>query len=136
MAIHEKNALREIGSRLKELRKHLNYSRDRMASFLGVTPNGYGKNECGETLPGIPSLRRLSEELHISMDWLMFNRGSMYFQEIPPEIEIKEEEKSGLEKTMPDIRELLDYMEQDLQFRYEVLAFFYKYKKEAAKPQV
>jgi hypothetical protein len=29
MAIHEKNTIRGIGARLKELREHLNYSRDR-----------------------------------------------------------------------------------------------------------
>ena len=53
MAIHEKNTIRGIGARLKKLREHLDYSRDRM-------------------------------------------------------------------------------MEQNQQFRYEVLAFFYKYKKETA----
>jgi transcriptional regulator with XRE-family HTH domain len=134
MAIHEKNTLREIGTRLKELRKHLDYSRNRMAVFLEITPNGYGKNECGETFPGLPSLRRLSEELRISMDWLIFNRGSMYFQESQPEIKIKEEKKPGLEET-PEVRELLEYMEQEPQFKYEVLANFYKYKKEAANPR-
>jgi transcriptional regulator with XRE-family HTH domain len=120
MAIHEKNALREIGSRLKELRKHLDYSRDRMAAFFEITPNGYGKNESGETFPRLPSLRRLSEELNISMDWLIFKRGAMYFQESQPGITIKEEKKTGLEETMPDVRELLEYMEQDPQFKYEV----------------
>jgi transcriptional regulator with XRE-family HTH domain len=130
MAIHEKNTIREIGDRLKKLREHLNYSRKRMAAFLGVTSNGYGKNECGINFPSIPTLKRLSKELNISMDWLIFNRGPMYIQEAPPAVNTEVAKKPSLVEIIPDLKELLDYMEQNQQFRYEVLAFFYKYKKE------
>ena len=132
MAIHEKNTIREIGDRLKKLRESLNYSRNRMAALLGITPNGYGKNESGISFPSIPTLKRLSKDLNISMDWLIFNRGPVHFQEIPPAVNTEEEKKPDLVEIIPDIKELLDYMEQNQQFRYEVLAFFYRYKKETA----
>ncbi len=149
MGINHRKTLQEVAGRLKELREHLNYSRKEMAARLGVTRNGYTKNENGDTLPGIPSLRRLSRDLDISMDWLLFNRGPMYFPEKlpeepePPKEEIKEEppEKEEenkaprIEEIMPDVRELLDHMEKDPLFRHKVLLDFYTYKKETEKAE-
>ncbi len=43
----------------------------------------------------------------------------MHIQEIPPAVKTDEEKKPGLVEIIPDIKELLDYMEQNQQFRYE-----------------
>lgn len=135
--------LQEIGSRLQNLRELLNFSREEMAAQCGVTMSGYGKNERGDTFPGIETLRRLSNNLDISMDWLIFNKGPMYYKkkhqemEKPLDVEKEPEEKkqpekktTGLDEVMTDVRELLEYMAQDPLLRYEVLVYFYKYKKE------
>jgi len=134
MAIYEKKTLRAVGERLKQLREHLDYSRQKMGALLDLTANGYGKNENGETFLSIASLRGLSKDLNVSMDWLLFNRGSMFFPEQTAEekepVKMEEEKAPGIKDSMPDVRQLLDYMEQDSLFRHEVLVYFFKHKKE------
>jgi transcriptional regulator with XRE-family HTH domain len=145
--INIKRNHQDSGNKLKKLRKLLNLSRKEMAARLGLTRSGYTRNENGDTFPGKSTLRRLSKDFDISMDWLFFDRGPMYFQEkLPEEKEppVKEQEEPPreeeekrtprIEEVMPDVRELLDHMEQDPLLRYEMLLTFYKYKKETQKP--
>jgi hypothetical protein len=61
------------------------------------------------------------------MDRLFFNRGQMFFRE--QQAEGIKEKAAGIENLIPDVRELLDYMDQDSLFRHEVLVYFYKYRK-------
>jgi hypothetical protein len=82
-----------------------------------------------------------------SMDWLLFNKGPLFYKEKTPEetkqppeekppVQQKQPEKQteekfpGLEQVMTDVKELLDYMAKDPLLKYEVLVYFYKYKKE------
>ena len=134
----------EIGNRLQELREHLNYSRQQMALHCEVTKGGYAKYERGDYLPKLDTLEQLSKKFDTSMDWLLFNKGPMSFKEKEPEEkkepqgktgEKKTEEKfPGLEHVTPDVKQLLDYMALDPLLRYEVLVYFYKYKKENTQP--
>jgi transcriptional regulator with XRE-family HTH domain len=120
-----------------------------MAARLGVKTNTYHKNENGETFPGAKTLNLLQEEFGISMEWFMFGRGPMYYKDIlaDPAAAIKKEgreeletalkEVSGklekfawLEEAGPEMETLLLEMEKDPQLRFELLAYFYKYKKE------
>ncbi len=138
MRTDNRKTVQEVGARLKELRGRLNYSRNEIANRLGITANAFGKNENGNTLPGIPTLRRLSGDLNVSMDWLFFNRGPMVYHEKLSEKEAfseKEKKAPRIEEVMPDVRELLDHMEKDPLLRHKVLLDFYKYKKENEKPE-
>jgi len=138
MRTDNRKTAQEVGARLKELRGCLNYSRNEIANRLGITANAFGKNENGNTLPGIPTLRRLSGDLNVSMDWLFFNRGPMvYHEKLSEEEAFSEEEKKAprIEEVMPDVRELLDHMDKDPLLRHKVLLDFYKYKKENEKPE-
>jgi transcriptional regulator with XRE-family HTH domain len=113
-----------------------------MAGYFELSVSGYSKNENGETLPGLSTLRRLSDDHDISLDWLILNKGPKYFKEKePPKQEGLDQEKqqqkeadekiARWEAVMPDVKDLLEYMEQDPLLRHEVLAFFYKYKKKS-----
>jgi transcriptional regulator with XRE-family HTH domain len=63
-----------------------------MAARLGITFSGYYKNEHAETLPSVSSLKRLSDDFHISMDWLFFNKGPMHYEEkTKKEMELEQE---------------------------------------------
>lgn len=135
-----KQRLKEIGSRLTQLREQLNYSRDKMAALCEVTESGLAKNERGDHLPQLDTLENLVKKFDASMDWLLFNKGPLFFKEKTheekPPVQQKQPEKQpgekflGLEHVMPDVNELLDYMAKDPLLKYEVLVFFYKYKKE------
>ncbi|UCH97809.1 MAG: hypothetical protein JSV88_13410, partial [Candidatus Aminicenantes bacterium] len=84
----------------------------------------------------------------ISMDWLIFDYGPMFLKEKEPgkppgeevakELAIQAEElkeagqeevkKPWWEESMPDARELLEFMAKDPLFRYKVFLYFYEYK--------
>jgi transcriptional regulator with XRE-family HTH domain len=138
-----KQRLKEIGARLTKLREQLNYSREEMAAHCEVTESGLGKNERGDHLPQLDTLENLVKKFDASMDWLLFNKGPLFYkektqeekqqppEEKPPVQQKQPEEKfPGLEQVMPDVKELLDYMAKDPLLKYEVLVYFYKYKKE------
>ncbi|NIM17439.1 MAG: helix-turn-helix domain-containing protein [Candidatus Aminicenantes bacterium] len=118
-----KEFMQNLGRRLRTIRRQLNYNQQEMASALGLKRSGYFKNEEGETFPGVSTLFRLQKNYDISMDWLIFNKGPMVFKE-----KQQEEKPAGLEERSPEVRELVDVMEQDPQLKHEILAYFYKYK--------
>ena len=141
MGLKYRSTLQAVGNKLRALRRQLNYSRARMAAYFELSVSGYSKNENGETLPGLSTLRRLSDDFEISLDWLILNKGPKYFKEkeAPKQEELDQEKQQQQkqveekvvrwEAVMPDVKDLLEYMEQDPLLRHEVLAFFYKYKK-------
>ncbi len=72
--------LQEYSVRLDTLRKQLNLSREEMAAHLGLTMSGYAKTERGETFLGIAKLARLAKAFDISLDWLLINRGPIFYR--------------------------------------------------------
>ncbi len=129
MAFNRARFIGAIGGRLIRLRKHLNYSLEEMARKLGLSKSGYYKNEGGLVFPGLETLDCLQRDYDISMDWLIFEKGPMHYQEKEPEPEkMEEKETLDLENISPDVRELLEYMEGDRLLKHEVLVYFYRYK--------
>jgi len=120
-----------IGDRLKKLREHLKYSREEMSAHFSLTKSGYDRNERGETFPSGDMLIRLAKNFGVSMDWLLFDRGPMYY----PEEQKSRETLQALQDAIPEVKELLEYMGRDPLLRYEMLIHFYKYKKEQEKKQ-
>ncbi|MCP5105554.1 MAG: helix-turn-helix transcriptional regulator [bacterium] len=113
----------QIGGRLRQLRKILNHSRPDMAAQLGINRTSYYKNETGESFPGTNTLYWLQKKFDISMDWLIFNRGPMYYKQKAPV-----EKKPRLEEQSPEVGQLLEAMEQDPRLKHEILAYFFKYR--------
>ena len=124
MAADRKRLLLEnLGRRLRRVRKQLNYSLGEMAGKLGVSKSGYYKNEKGITFPGVLTLDHLQWAYDISMDWLIFNKGPVFYKEKLPELSPQETLDIS-----SDVREMLEQMAHDRLLEHEVLAFFYKYK--------
>ena len=119
-----------MGQRLRQLRTHLNYSPREMAARLGIQTSPYYKNENGDTLPGSDSLYRLHQDFGISLDWLFFNYGPMYYRERQSAEETeKPEPVTGApptwEERMPGVQEMLQHMEQDPLLRHRILLYYY-----------
>jgi transcriptional regulator with XRE-family HTH domain len=156
--------LKAAGVRLKKLRKHVNCDKKQMASRLGIVTNTYYKNESGLNLPSLTTLKRLVDDFDLSMDWLLFGRGSMFFKEKAQkekeleqavkelntqldrerknhetECKKKEEElknqrqKAAFIESRPDMKELLEHMEQDAIFYHKLMLYFQEYKIEKKK---
>jgi len=136
-----RKAKQAIALRLYEIRKQAGYSRIEMASRLGITNGGYNKNESGENSPCLDSLRRLSGDFEISMDWFFFNKGPMHYKEKGErekelekkvaeleEEQRKREEKAGTIEMRTEVRELLAYMENNAMFYFELMLYFQKFK--------
>jgi transcriptional regulator with XRE-family HTH domain len=151
--------LKAAGARLKKLRKHVNCDMKQMASRLGIVKNTYYKNENGVNLPSLTTLKRLVDDFDLSMDWLLFGRGPMFYKEKAQkekelehtvkelntqldrerknheaECKKKEEElkdqrqKAAFIESRPDMKELLEHLEQDAIFYHELMLYFRKYK--------
>ncbi|NIM12267.1 MAG: helix-turn-helix domain-containing protein [Candidatus Aminicenantes bacterium] len=127
--MNRKKRLEAIGSRLRRVRMQLGYSQKKMASYFGIQQSGYTKNEMGGSVPGLHTLIVLSSTFGISLDWLLCEKGPMYY---------KEKESSfhgGISEIGPadvrkDVKELLETMERIPLLCYQVLSFFQKFKVE------
>ncbi len=139
-------AYRNIGKRLQDLREDLDLSNAEMARLCKLVKRSYIRNEEGATYPSITTLNQLSEGYNVSMDWLLFDEGTMYRQKIsdtPPTPEITEtreqtDENERAEQTerqeLPEIasqdevRELLEHMDRIPMLKYELLLQFQNFK--------
>lgn len=115
--------LKEIGSRLEEIRVSLGLSVKELTSFLGIGSSSYTKYKYGVSLPRLHNLISLSDRFDISLDWLIRGKGPMLYK-----VKTKPEEKNRLEPVMEDVKELLDHMERIPLLRYQVLSFFQEFK--------
>ena len=133
MAITKQRANRQkilngIGQRLEMVRKRFHITSKEMAEKMGIQTKAYYRHEKGETMPGPVALERLQQELDISLNWLVFNRG--------PETQNDKMEETikMVEEEMPEVKELLDAMRRDQVLRHKVMLFFYDYReKEKSK---
>lgn len=135
--MNRKDILKDIGYRLKKVREALNNSGPQMAYEFGLMRSSYLRNESGKTCPGIITMRILGNKFDISLDWLICEKGPMFYRE--KEQKQQELSKAALEvKPAPetldslpgDIRELLEHMKRIPLLRYETLASFHKFKQE------
>jgi transcriptional regulator with XRE-family HTH domain len=131
----KKNLLIEIGYKLKKVREALRLKNSELADDIGFNRSSFCRYESGKTPPGIKTLYGLGEKFNISLDWLICNKGEMFYREIAA----TELEKESMEPPAPpssptldslpgDIRELLEHMERIPLLRYEILTYFLKFK--------
>jgi transcriptional regulator with XRE-family HTH domain len=131
-----KTLVKDVASKLRKIREPLGYNHREMGELLSAQRSSYTRYEKGETFPREVALYRLGEKFDISLDWLILDRGPMYYKEKEAIKEEKKEEKKDTEppapgKTLPDdVLELVEVMEQVPILRYKVLLYFHELKKE------
>jgi len=142
--------------RLKTVRKQNNLLRTQMAEALDVCVNGYRKCERGENGLSQQSQIILAEKFDISLNWLLLDKGPMHLTDIEKALlenvqlkqEIRRQEQMGkngnagsdklpkmVEVTTPEVRELLEFMEANPLFKFQLLTHFYRFKQEGQAPQ-
>jgi transcriptional regulator with XRE-family HTH domain len=119
----------EIGARLRKMRDAYRYSIVGMANQLSVHRETYGKNEMGISVPGAISLYNLGNLFNISLDWLVCNKGPMYFTEKTGEQKAADA-AAGSPPLSDEIKELVDYMGKIPLLRYEILSQFHRFREE------
>lgn len=121
----KKELKREIGARMRKVRKALNYTQETMVSHFDIGRANYSRIEKGEVLPNAAVLNTLRVEFNVSLDWLITGGGKMF---------ISAQEKKGKGEFIdfgeytPEIRELLVYMDKVAMVKHAVLGFFLEYK--------
>jgi transcriptional regulator with XRE-family HTH domain len=116
----------EIALRLQQLRNETGLSIKEMAARLGITGDAYAKNERGLNIPNIETLRRLNQDFDISMDWLLFERGPMLYNEKGKrelELEKRVEEmtaaEAGLSNETAALRQEVEDLKSQLAEEYQ-----------------
>lgn len=159
MEFNKRKIFTDAGERLVQFRKKFAYNRTQMATHLGLRRNAYYKNETGLSLPGLGTLYRLAMEHHLSMDWFFFGKGPMYYDEKEKDKEIVElktqleqmqkkileleqenklacegedqkEKKAVQVEIKPEIKELIENMEEVPLLYYEILTHYQRFKLE------
>lgn len=99
-----------FSKRLKQLRLQKKKTQEDMASFLGITRQGYGRYENGKAEPDIKTINILSEYFDVTTDYLLGRVDetdsmiSIAFEDGGEE-PLSDEEREHLEETLKNFRE-------------------------------
>ncbi len=115
-----------VSQRLRQLRKHFGYTQTQMADKLGMVKDAYGRNERCITLISTDSLQPIHDVLGVSVEWLLFGRGPMFWKDIDK----KAENGTRDLRLNPEMGEMVDHMNRFSFLRNMVLGYFQKLKME------
>ncbi len=116
---------KEIGLRMRKIRKTLGYTQVKMVSFFDIGRANYSRIEKGEIFPSPTILNTLCRKFHVSLDWLIANEGQMFILEKQKQDALKIL-KSG--KYGQEVNDLLFHIEKVPMVRHAMMGFFLEYK--------
>ncbi|MCP5102101.1 MAG: helix-turn-helix transcriptional regulator, partial [bacterium] len=102
----------------------------------GAVRSSYSRYEKAETAPQITTLYKLGKNYNVSLDWLILNKGPMYYKEKEIEIEKKNQkpkpkpDAETLQTITEEYDELKTLMERIPLLRYEIMSLLYKFKED------
>ncbi len=99
-----------IGNRIRQGREAMELTRDQLAELLGISSYYLGQLERGERQMSLPVLVKISEKLHVSLDYLVLGKDS-YEQQNTTEIEalLKKCSQKELELVKKLVKTVLPY---------------------------
>lgn len=115
---------KEIGARMRKIRKTLGYTQEKMVTHFDIGRANYSRIEKGEVLPGATILNVLRAEFNVSLDWLITNNGRMFLRDRDK----KGADRLDLGEYAVEIKELLVYMTKVPMVKHAVLSHFLEYK--------
>ncbi len=134
--------LKDFSTKIFKYRESFGYSRKKMAAFFGTAPVNYKRYEDAIIFPNFWALFCFAIETGISLDWLVCNRGSMYYkekmekeekEETPPKKVKEAKPEPGREIMDEEIKDLVEHMERIPLLRHEILVSFYTFKEKHKK---
>ncbi|MCP5051445.1 MAG: helix-turn-helix transcriptional regulator [bacterium] len=127
-----KERTQEIALRVRKVRRTHGYSGKNLAGHLNLSRSSYYRLEGAKSRPSLTTLINLAHTLNISLDWLILNRGEMYYEgKTTPAVETKSTTDTlDLKELSDDIKELLEHIREIPLLRYEVLTTFYRFKED------
>ena len=85
----KRDALIEVGKRIKLARKELRVQQKDVAEALGVSPSHLSEIEAGKSNPSTDFHLKLSELYNISVEYIFHGRGKMFYDD---DLKLTEEE--------------------------------------------
>ncbi|MCP4218727.1 MAG: helix-turn-helix transcriptional regulator [bacterium] len=121
-----KNKLkRDMGERLKQVRKVLGLSQRQIAAQLLTSRSTYSQNETGVYIPGASMLYKLLADKGVSLNWLVGGVGDMFDGLAGMDAKIP-----ALLKKNPELAVMLLRIVEEPMLLYKVMETFDSYKKE------
>ncbi len=121
----KKELKRDIGQRMRKIRKSLGLTQEQMVSHFDIGRANYSRIEKGEVHPGATILNTLRTKFNVSLDWLISNNGNMFLND---QNETVDKIKYDFGQSTEEVEELLDYMYKVPMVRHAILGFFLEYK--------
>jgi len=118
--MNRKTIMQDIALRLKKIRETLGISPVDMTKRIGTYRTNYYKYENAKSFPHFTVLGRLGNNLGVSLDWLILDKGPMFYKE--------KDYNNTLAALPPEIQELVTEMEQVPVLKYEILLNFHRFK--------
>lgn len=145
--MNRKNTDNKTGKKIEKIRLSLDYSTSQMAKKINLHNVTYNRIEKGKSIPSFNTLRHLGNNLDVSLDWLICDKGEMFFPEKNDPTKTPQPQQTTQDTTQEtggerinynnipepqreDVKELLEHMENNPRLRYEILAQFYRFKEE------
>lgn len=114
---------KEIGDRLKKVRKAFGFTQEKIVEFFDIGRANYSRIEKGEVWPGANILHVLRTKFNVSLDWLITDMGKMFIRD-------RKSYGSRVEfgEYTQEIQELLKYIEKVPMVKHAILSYFLEYK--------
>lgn len=113
-----------IGRRIKKIRTELNMTQEEFGALFGIKRSGISKYEYDECFPTREMVIVLVDKYNISMDWLLCNRGTMYYEKYDTPLA-----HSGFDVDT-ETRDMLVLLTRSAMVRYAVMGFFQRFRLE------
>jgi transcriptional regulator with XRE-family HTH domain len=118
---HKTELKKKIGARVREIRKNLGYTQDRMVEYFDCGRANYSRIEKGEVFPNPAMLKGLNQEFKVSLHWLVCGKGEM----LENDNHYRELKLNNTDSG--EINELLVYIEKVPMVRHAILSYFLEY---------
>lgn len=118
---------KEIGTRMRQVRKALGFTQNKIVSYFEIGRANYSRIEKGEIFPGAVILSRISTQFNVSLDWMITGVGDMFVED-PSDLENQDPNFVDIGKYPEETRDLLLYMDRVPMIKHAVLGFFIEYK--------
>lgn len=121
----KKELKRDIGQRMRQIRKALGYTQEQMVAYFDIGRANYSRIEKGEVHPGATILHTLRTQFNVSLDWLISNNGKMFLKDREKK---NDRVKIDFGHSTKEVLDLLNTMGKVPMVKHAMLSFFLEYK--------
>ena len=118
---------KEIGTRMRQIRKALGFTQNKIVSYFEIGRANYSRIEKGEIFPGATILSILSAQFNVSLDWVITGVGDMFVEDSNI-MDDQDPKFVDISKYPEETQDLLLHMDRVPMIKHAVLGFFIEYK--------